>query len=113
MKHRSKLEIYIDVLNTIAEGNNKHSQIMQKTNLSYLTAKNCLKSLVTKGYVSASQSLQKNTKHKKMTINYFELTEKGKSVLTYFRNVNDIIEEGSNLLNPFSELVKKKRNNYK
>ena len=109
MKHRSKLEIYIDVLNTISEGNNKHSQIMQKTNLSYFTTKNCLKSLAAKGFVLASQSLQKNTKHKKMTINYFELTEKGKSVLTYFRNVNDIIEEGSNLLNPFSELVKKKR----
>lgn len=112
MKHRSKLGLYIDVLTSISEGNNKLSEIMNDTNLSYLSLKNSLKSLERQRFVSVTNTISKKS-GKNKPIKYYEVTLKGTKILDYFRNVNDVIVTGTMLINPFSGMINEKRTKHK
>ncbi len=111
MKHRSKLDIYIDVLASISKGNNILSQIMNNANLSYLYLKNSLKSLEKQGYVSVTNTISKKS-GKNKPVKYYEVTAKGTKILEYFRNVNDVILTGTKLINPFTEMINKQRSTH-
>ena len=76
MSKRSRLQIYFDVLEVIAEGTSKPTQIMYGTNLSWNTLSRVFEVLLT------SQFLRKEkTKSSKR----FYITEKGKQALAYYR----------------------------
>jgi predicted transcriptional regulator len=76
MSKRSRLQIYFDVLDVIAKGTSKPTQIMYGTNLSWNTLNKVFDVLIT------SQFLRKeNTK----TSRRFYITDKGKQALSYYR----------------------------
>ncbi|MBS7653555.1 MAG: DUF4364 family protein [Candidatus Bathyarchaeia archaeon] len=81
-KKRSKLEIYLEVLETIMAGYSKPTNIMYKSNLSWITLKEILDSLTEKGLVTA---IERNKRK------LYLITEKGRSLVNR-------LEETYNLL---------------
>ena len=82
MTRRSKMEIYIDILRVISDGNHKPTHIMYRANLSWERLKRYLKFL-------GSQGLLKNVERTQGS-NY-ELTEKGRELLKYFRKIEGML----------------------
>jgi len=80
---RSKLEIYIDILQTIRKGTCKPTRIMYRTNLSWKPLMEILDSLETQGLIV----MKAERSHK-----FYEITEKGKNVLQYFTKAMESIE---------------------
>lgn len=72
-KKRSRLEIYLDVLRAIRAGYSKPTNIMYKSNLSWITLQEILGSLIEKGLVATV----KNNGRK-----LYVITVKGKNVLS-------------------------------
>lgn len=94
---RSKLEIYLDVLNVIKEGTIKPTRIMYGANLSWKLLQNILSSLVDQNLiveVDTSKSKDKRTN----TI--YEITTKGESVIRYFERAKSLIEVDEPDFNP-------------
>jgi predicted transcriptional regulator len=81
-KKRSRLEIYIEVLETIMAGYNKPTNIMYKSNLSWITLKEILDSLVEKGLVT---TVERNKR--KMYL----ITEKGRSIVNRLEETYDLL----------------------
>lgn len=81
-KKRSKLEIYLDVLRVIRAGYSKPTNIMYKSNLSWITLRDILDSLIERGLITAIEKDGRKL--------YF-ITSKGKSVL-------NSLEEACNIL---------------
>lgn len=81
-KKRSKLEIYLEVLETIMAGYSKPTNIMYKCNLSWITLKEILDSLIEKGLVTA---IERNKR--KMYL----ITEKGRSVVNRLEETYDLL----------------------
>ena len=78
---RSKLEIYLDVLNVIKNGTEKPTRIMYEANLSWRLLESTLSSLVDQGLLlelDVSDSGDKRTK------NVYKITQKGESLIQYF-----------------------------
>ncbi|MEM2166359.1 MAG: DUF4364 family protein [Candidatus Bathyarchaeia archaeon] len=81
-KKRSKLEIYLDVLRVIRAGYSKPTNIMYKSNLSWITLRDILDSLVERGLITM---LEKDGRKL-----YF-ITSKGKSVLNSLEEAYSIL----------------------
>ncbi|MEM1582119.1 MAG: archaellum operon transcriptional activator EarA family protein [Candidatus Bathyarchaeia archaeon] len=81
-KKRSRLEIYLEVLETIMSGYNKPTNIMYRCNLSWIALKEILDSLVEKGLVTTVERSKRKM---------YLITEKGRSVVNR-------LEETYNLL---------------
>ncbi|MBS7639065.1 MAG: archaellum operon transcriptional activator EarA family protein [Candidatus Bathyarchaeia archaeon] len=81
-KKRSRLEIYLEVLETIMSGYSKPTNIMYKCNLSWISLKEILDSLVEKGLVKV---VEKNKRR------LYLITERGRGVVNR-------LEETYNLL---------------
>jgi len=79
---RSRLEIYLDVLQAIKKGVNKPTRIMYRTNLSWTPLQRILNSMISQGLV-----IKRENKSKKL----YEITEKGLNVLRYFDKIREII----------------------
>jgi len=80
---RSKLELYLEVLDAIDKGTGKPTRIMYRTNLSWKPLMEILGSL-------QEQSLI--TSEKKGSSMIFHITEKGKNVLKHLTRAISLIE---------------------
>ena len=97
---RSKLEIYLDVLQTIKAGTTKPTRIMYSANLSWKLLQGVLESMVDQGLIDEID--QSNSKDKR-TNKVYEVTSKGDSVIKYFGRARQIIDVNgdSDGFNPF------------
>jgi predicted transcriptional regulator len=83
MSKRSRLQIYFDVLEVIAEGTSKPTQIMYGTNLSWNTLNNVFEVLINSKFLR-----KENTKTSKK----FYITTKGQQALSYYRkSIADLV----------------------
>jgi len=85
MGRRSRLEIYYDILQTISEGTQKPTRIMYRTNLSWRPLQEVFESLLSQGFIE-----EKKTRTSKI----YGITEKGKSVLGYYRQAKKVLVVG-------------------
>ena len=96
---RSKLEIYIDVLQTIKEGTNKPTRIMYGANLSWKLLQGVLESMVDQGLIDVSDQSRSRDKR---TNKIYAVTSKGNSVIKYFGHAKQLIDvDGEDIFNPF------------
>ncbi len=86
---RSKLEIYLDVLNVIKEGNTKPTRIMYGANLSWKLLQGILGSLVSQGLIEETDL---SASRDKRTNRIYHVTKKGDSVIRYFDHAKGLIE---------------------
>jgi len=92
---RSKLETYVDILKVLARnGPLKLTHIMYKANVNCSVLKQYLDFLMQQNLVEEQTSQMK--RHKTRVI--YAITERGKTVLKYFREVNRALQitEGAN-----------------
>jgi len=82
MVRRSKMEIYIDILRVISEGNNKPTHIMYRANLSWERLKRYLRFLEGQDLL---RTVQRDDGQR------FEITPKGREVLNYFKKVEGML----------------------
>jgi len=80
---RSRIEIYLDVLNAIRRGTHKPTRIMYRTNLSWKPLMRILESMAEQGLVRVEENGNRTT---------YWITEKGKNVLNYFKEAMDLIK---------------------
>ena len=85
-ERRSKLEIMLTVLRSVKSGIDKPTRIMYAANMSWNPTQKVLKKLVSEGHLEVIEepSLQRAKKR-------YLITEKGASVLRYFRGVEELI----------------------
>jgi len=81
-RKRSRLEIYLEVLETIMAGYNKPTNIMYRCNLSWIALKEILDSLVEKGLIT---TVERNKR--KMYL----ITEKGRSIVSRLEETYDLL----------------------
>jgi len=81
-RKRSRLEIYVDVLKTVKSGVNRPTNIMYKCNLSWLPLREILESLISQGLIEAIDKGNRRV---------YEITEKGREVLSYFKKTEDLL----------------------
>jgi len=82
---RSRLEIYLDILQALKKGVIKPTRIMYSTNLSWNPLQEILESLIEQGLVE-----EKETKNRKR----YEITEKGLAALKYFNKTKELVVVG-------------------
>jgi len=82
-KRRSQLEIQVAILDTIAHGNDKPTQIMFSANISWLILQNALLALETNDLI-----IKGNLKNRSV----YSVTEKGQSVLKDYRTVKETLD---------------------
>ena len=80
---RSRIEIYIDVLQAIRKGVHKPTRIMYRTNLSWKPLMQVLDAMI-KQQLIASENQGTHVTYK--------ITEKGMNVLNYFNEAMELIE---------------------
>lgn len=85
---RSKLELYLDVLNVIKEGTAKPTRIMYGANLSWKLLQGILASLVTQGLI---EEIDLSKSRDKRTNRVYHVTKKGDSVIRYFNHAKGLI----------------------
>lgn len=81
-RKRSKLEVYLEVLQVVSKGESKPTRIMYKTNLSWVPLQEILEFLV-------SQDLLEEVELERRK-EYF-ITEKGRQVLAYFKSMMELL----------------------
>jgi len=82
-ERRSKLEIYLDILQIINKGDTKPTRIMYKANLSWISLCEALQSLIINGIIS-----EKVLRRRKEYI----ITKRGKRALKYFQGITQFIK---------------------
>lgn len=82
MVRRSRLEIYIEILENVAKGTHKPTRIMYKANLSWNSMQEFLKSLINQNLISEKRWGDKKS---------YTITGKGIRVLSYFRKVREML----------------------
>jgi predicted transcriptional regulator len=80
---RSRIEIYLEVLQTIKKGINKPTRIMYSTNLSWKPLMQVLDAMMKQDLIT----LERQKRH----VSY-KITEKGMNVLNYFHEAMQLIE---------------------
>jgi predicted transcriptional regulator len=88
---RSKLEIYVDIMEEIRNGTILPTRIMYAANLSWKPLQQILKSLVTQELIEECTAEEGDKRTKKA----YHLTEKGLNVLHYFRKAKELVEKES------------------
>jgi predicted transcriptional regulator len=96
-QRRSKLEIYIDVLQVIKEGTTKPTRIMYGSNLSWTLLQGVLSSMVDQELIT---KMDKSVSRDKRTKVVYEITGKGDSVIKYFRHAKGLIDVDNEGFNP-------------
>ena len=95
MSKRSRLEIYLDVLQSIRSGVYKPTRIMYNTNLSWNPLQEILQSLIAQELIVMNE--MGNRKN-------YEITEKGITALKYFKQAKELVIVG--------EIKEKRRRGY-
>jgi len=86
---RSKLEMHIDVLKVLANrGPLKLTHIMYKANVNCSVLKEYLDFLIQRGLVEEQTMHKKRNKTKVV----YAITERGRTVLRYFRELNNALQ---------------------
>lgn len=81
-RKRSRLEIYLDILEIVKSGVNKPTNIMYKCNLSWIPMQDILASLTERELIEIVEKGKKRT---------YKITERGRELLTYLENVLDML----------------------
>jgi predicted transcriptional regulator len=87
---RSKIDIYIELLTSIQGGECRPTRIMYSINLSWKPLCQLLESLENKGLIEKMGSLNEDKRSK----NLYKITEKGESVLQYFKGTKNLVDLG-------------------
>ena len=82
---RSKLEIYVEVLQIIKTGTTKPTRIMYEANLSWDHLHRVLIPMMSQGLIDQIDTTLERRRDKRTSRRY-ELTQKGENVLRYFRD---------------------------
>ncbi|MBI4258848.1 MAG: hypothetical protein HY619_07820 [Thaumarchaeota archaeon] len=77
---RSKLEIFVDIMDCVAKGNQGPTRIMYRANLSWMVLQNSLDALVTNGFLAEEGGSKRRL---------YNLTAKGIEILNHFRHVKE------------------------
>ena len=88
---RSKLEIYVDIMEEIRNGTVLPTKIMYAANLSWKPLQQILKSLVSQELIEEGMAEDGDKRTKKA----YRITEKGQNVLHYFRKAEALVERES------------------
>ena len=80
---RSKLEIFLDILKAVSNGTHKPTRIMYKSNLSWKPLKKTLESMIKQGLIKEEKNRIQST---------YYITDKGKEILNYFKEVTKLLE---------------------
>jgi len=78
MVRRSQMEIYIDILQVISEGNRKPTHVMYRANLSWARLMKHIRFLQSQDLLTIVEG---------SGVERYEVTEKGREVLSYFRRL--------------------------
>jgi predicted transcriptional regulator len=89
MARRSKMEIYMDILKTVAEGRQKRTHIMYGANLDWYRVTDHIDSLIKQDF------LKKKTEDGSIC---YTLTQRGKEVLEYYTQFMNKLHKKENLL---------------
>jgi len=81
-KKRSRLEMYLNVLETVDSGIDKPTNIMYRCNLSWVPMQEILALLIEKDLIREVEGGSKKT---------YEITERGRDLLRYLGNVVDVL----------------------
>lgn len=93
MEHRrSKLEIYLEVLQIIKSGVSKPTCIMFQANISWQPLKRVLNSMVSQDLINEIDTTSIERKRDKRTSKIYEITMKGEQVHRYFKGANYLNE---------------------
>jgi len=74
MSRRSKLDIYFDILEVMDKGVTKPTQIMYRTNLSYVNLRGIFETLIQSGFIR--EETERNKRR-------YQITKKGRNALSY------------------------------
>ena len=85
---RSRLELYIEVLNVIKNGTEKPTRIMYGANLSWTLLKNILSSLETQDLV---EEIDVSESRDRRSARIYRITEKGEHLMRYFHNTEQLL----------------------
>ena len=91
-KRRSKLEIYLDILDAINTGESKSTRIMFQTNLSWNLVKKALKDLTQQGLLekrTLSPEVWRTDSRTKVT---YHITSRGLEVIKYFKRTEILLK---------------------
>ena len=80
---RSKLEIFLDILKVVSNGTHKPTRIMYKNNLSWKPLKKAFESMIKQGLITEEKIGIQST---------YYVTDKGKEILNYFKEVTKLLE---------------------
>lgn len=84
---RSRLEIMLDVLTAVQNGEKKPTRIMYAANLSWTPTQRILSSLVQQGLLSERVNTGGGRSKRR-----YEITEKGVEVLDYFEGSKEVLD---------------------
>lgn len=97
-KRRSKLEIYLEIMNVIQSGESKPTRIMTKTNMAWSQIQEEFAALQERELIMVTDAVDVTRRRKKdkRTKLQYRLTRKGENVLRYFRKeaagLSDLID---------------------
>ena len=90
MKRRSKLEIYLEVLQIIKGGTSKPTHIMYNANISWQPLIRVLESMMNQDLVTEIDVSDTGRKRDKRTTKLYEITMKGEQVVRYFKGAKEL-----------------------
>ena len=90
MERRSKLEIYLEVLQIIKGGTSKPTRIMYNANISWQPLMRVLSSMIDQELVREIDVNATTRKRDKRTKKLYEITMKGEQVVRYFRGAKEL-----------------------
>lgn len=88
MIRRSRLEICLDILRIIKDGESRPTRIMYGANLSWKPLQSLLTSMTSQGLI---KEIEMSRGKDKRTKKIYELTEKGNRILRYYLEVEKLI----------------------
>ncbi|MFB0558645.1 MAG: winged helix-turn-helix domain-containing protein [Candidatus Bathyarchaeia archaeon] len=94
---RSKLEIYLEVLQIIKSGTSKPTRIMYQANISWQPLMRVLGSMISQGLVNEIDTTSMGRRRDKRTSKIYEITMKGEQVLRYFKGAKEFDLEEINI----------------
>jgi predicted transcriptional regulator len=86
---RSRLEIYVDIMDEIMSGTIKPTRIMYRANLSWKPLQQMLKALIDQELVEEYAAEEGDERTDKV----YRITDKGRDVLEYFGKAKALVEQ--------------------
>ncbi len=90
LERRSKLEIYLEVLQIIKGGTSKPTRIMYNANISWQPLMRVLGSMMKQGLVREIDVSDTGRKRDRRTTKIYEITMKGEQVVRYFKGAKEL-----------------------